>query len=108
MSTLPAGLDLDVFLRRYLSHAASQVPNRAPGELREAANTHLNLGRTRHPGQLLIAASDYNGDTTEIDIVTEDAPFLVDSIRAQLDGPGVVIHYILHPQLVVNRDEAGT
>ena len=101
------GIDIDVFQRRYLIHAASQVPNRAPGELRECAHHHLALGRVRQPGQLLIQADDYDGDTTEIDIVTEDAPFLIDSIRAELDREGITIQYILHPQLVVRRDSAG-
>ena len=96
---------MDVFLRRYLIHAASQVPNRAPTELRECAAAHLALGRIRKPGQLLIAAGDYDGDTTEIDIVADDAPFLIDSIRAELDRAGITIQYILHPQLVVSRDD---
>jgi glutamate dehydrogenase len=100
-------VDMDVFLRRYLIHASSQVPNRAPNELRECAAAHLAMGRNRKPGQLLITAGDYNGDTTKIDIVADDAPFLIDSIRAELDRVGITIRYILHPQLVVSRDDSG-
>ncbi len=102
-----AGIDLDVFLRRYLIHAASEVPNRAPGELRECANAHLALGRVRQPGELLIRAGDYDADTTAINIVTDDAPFLIDSIRAELGRVGLTVSHILHPQLVVRRNDAG-
>jgi glutamate dehydrogenase len=105
--TGPLGIDIEVFQRRYLIHAASQVPNRAASELRECAYHHLALGRVRAPGQLLIKADDYSGDTTEIDIVADDAPFLIDSIRAELERAGVTIEHILHPQLLVSRDSDG-
>ncbi len=61
----------------------------------------------RRPGQLLIKAGDYNGDTTAINIVTDDAPFLIDSIRAELTRAGRTVSHILHPQLVVSRDDSG-
>ncbi len=100
-------IDQDVFLRRYLIHAASQVPGRSPRDLAECANAHLALGHRRQPGELLITSGDYDSETTKIDIVTEDAPFLIDSIRAELDRVGATIHYILHPQLVVARNADG-
>jgi glutamate dehydrogenase len=107
MDGAPVGIDMDVFLRRYLVHAATQVPDRSTSALRDGALVHLALGRRRTDGQLLIKARDHDGETTEIDIVTADAPFLIDSIRAELGRSHVVIRHILHPQLVVARDQTG-
>ena len=49
----PTKIDQDVFLRRYLIHAASQVPGRDARDLRECANAHLALGHRRQPGELV-------------------------------------------------------
>jgi glutamate dehydrogenase len=100
-------LDEDVFLRRYLIHAPSQLPDRTGSSLREGAHLHLELGRRRAPGELLIQARDFDGDTTAIDIVTTDVPFLIDSIRAELERANITVQEVLHPQLVVDRDAAG-
>jgi glutamate dehydrogenase len=100
-------IDNDVFLRRYLVRATSQLPNRAPSALRDLAQSHLAAGRRRAPGELLIHASDLDGDTTRIDIVTDDAPYLIDSLRAELERDGITIQHLLHPQIVVARDGAG-
>ena len=101
------GVDTDVFLRRYLAHAASQLPGRTPSALRDIAFTHLKLGRERLPSRLLIAARDLDGDTTAIDIVATDAPYLIDSLRAELDRAMYRVADVLHPQLVVDRDVEG-
>src|SRR4029078_978642 len=44
---------------------------------------------------------------TVIQIVTDDMPFLVDSVTGALVNAGIDIHLIVHPQLVVSRDAAG-
>ena len=41
-------------------------------------------------------------------VVTDDMPFLVDSVTGALVGAGIDIHLIVHPQLVVSRDAVGT
>ena len=42
-----------------------------------------------------------------IDIVTDDMPFLVDSLTMELARHGLDSDHILHPQLLVRRDVAG-
>ena len=97
----------DVFSRRYLAHAGSQLPGRASRALTLLARDALDFGRTRMPDEKLVRIADVDGSTTAIDIVTADAPYLVDSVRAELDRQGHPVERILHPQLVVTRDDAG-
>ncbi|MDA2987635.1 MAG: NAD-glutamate dehydrogenase, partial [Actinomycetota bacterium] len=64
----------------------------------------------REPGQALV-----RGWTPEvpgvgyavIEIVTDDMPFLVDSVTANLVHSGRNVHLIVHPQLAVKRDAEG-
>jgi glutamate dehydrogenase len=97
----------DVFSRRYLAHAGSQLPGRASRALTLLARDALALGSIRKPDEMLLRIADVDGATTAIDVITADAPYLVDSVRAELDRQGHPVERILHPQLVVTRDEAG-
>ena len=42
-----------------------------------------------------------------VDIITDDMPFLVDSVTMELTRHGVTSYRIVHPQLLVRRDVAG-
>jgi glutamate dehydrogenase len=42
-----------------------------------------------------------------VEIVTDDMPFLVDSVAMELNRNGLVIHLPIHPVIAVRRDEAG-
>jgi glutamate dehydrogenase len=95
------------FRLRYLAHAASQLPGRSSGALAEIANAHLDAGMVRLPDQTCIVLRDLDGTTTAIDIVTLDAPYLVDSVAAELVRSGHQVSHLLHPQLVVRRDGGG-
>ena len=69
----------------------------------------------RKPGKPLVRV--HNPDTkhgdlwgthhTILDIVTEDMPFLVDSVTAELDRLGLIVHLVLHPVIPVKRNDAG-
>jgi glutamate dehydrogenase len=108
-STPPVDVDVDVtvFLRRYLMHAARQLPARPSSALHELARKHLAFGAVREDGQILVRYLDVDGDTTAIDIVTADAPYLIDSLRAELERSMYRVDHVLHPQIVVERDAAG-
>jgi glutamate dehydrogenase len=45
---------------------------------------------------------------TVVEIVTDDMPFLVDSVNAELSRLDRAIHLVVHPQVVVRRDVTGT
>ena len=100
-------IDLEAFRRRYLAHAARQLPGRTNRELSALAREHLELGVVRPDGETLIRSHNMDGDTSAIDIVTPDAPFLVDSIRAEFDRAGQPVSRLLHPQIVASRDADG-
>ena len=97
----------DVYLRRYLAHAATQLPGRQQPALIALAMSHLELGRVRQPGEILVRLRDLDGGRTAVDVVTADAPYLVDSADAELERTGHPVAHLLHPQLVVCRDEGG-
>jgi glutamate dehydrogenase len=97
----------DVFSRRFLAHAGSQLPGRAGSALTQLARDALAFGMSRKPEETLVRIVDLDGSTTALDIVTADAPYLVDSVRSELDRQGHPVERILHPQVVVSRDESG-
>ncbi|MDQ1734092.1 MAG: glutamate dehydrogenase [Pseudonocardiales bacterium] len=105
-STGLAGGD-ETFLRRYLAHAPAQLPGRQQSVLADLARRHFDLGRRRAPDEILVAVRDLDAGTTAIDIVTADAPYLVDSCTAELKRTGHPVEHLLHPQLVVCRDSEG-
>ena len=103
----PSGVMFDVFSHRYLAHASSQLPGRPTSALTALARDSLAFGTTRRADETLIRILDVDASTTAVDIVTEDAPYLVDSVRAELDRLGHRVERVLHPQLVVRRDAEG-
>ncbi len=101
------GVMSEVFSHRYLAHAASQLPGRASSALAALARDNLAFGAIRRADQTLIRILDVDPSTTAIDLVTGDAPYLVDSVRAELDRLGHPVERVLHPQLVVTRNAEG-
>ncbi|MEO7286919.1 MAG: NAD-glutamate dehydrogenase [Jatrophihabitantaceae bacterium] len=97
----------EIFRRRYLLRAVTQLPGRPARVLDELAEDHLAAGERRRPGEIVIAIrqEDSSGDeVTVLDIVTVDAPYLMDSMRSELERTGHLIEHFLHPQIVVCRD----
>ena len=104
----PAQPYFDVFLSRYLLRAPSQLPGRQGRALTEIAERHFEAGRRRASGEIVISISNPDGcEGTSIDIVTDDVPYLVDSTRAEIERTGHPIEHLLHPQILVCRDEDG-
>jgi glutamate dehydrogenase len=102
-----ADVELDVFERRYLAHAASQLPGRDDEWLAQLARHHLAFGSVRGADETLLAVRNLGTETTVVDIATGDVPYLVDSLRAELERRSCPAERVLHPQIVVRRDEAG-
>ncbi len=71
----------------------------------------LEFGSRRRPTQTLLRVScaPANGETaySVVQLVTEDMPFLVDTLSMTLAQAGVSAHIIIHPILRVQRDAAG-
>jgi len=94
-----------------LSDAAGDA---SPEDLLGAAVQHFRLAEQRQPGRAAVALytpdfdrHGWHSPHTAIDIVTDDMPFLVDSITMVVYGHGLAIHRLLHPVLGVDRDADG-
>ncbi len=103
----PLNADDPAFLHRYLARAGRQLPGRQQAALLDVARAHFAAGSARAEEATLIEVYDLDGTTTVIDIVTLDAPYLVDSVTAELGRTGYPVEHLLHPQLVVRRDDSG-
>ena len=77
-----------------------------------AAVAHLQLGRTRRAGETLVEVlspdlerDGWETERTILMFVTDDVPFLVDSVRMVLDCYELGIHLLIHPMLSVGRND---
>ena len=64
------------------------------------------LAGVRESGASLVELEN-EADRTVVRIVTDDMPFLVDSVSAALAEQGRAVRLVIHPQVVVRRDAAG-
>ncbi len=111
----PPDVDAATFARRYLAHASSQLPGLTGAARTGVARAALEFGARRPWGQTLMRVIDgapnslasAAGPDTAIDIVSEDAPYIVESLRAELARLGRLVQRLLHPQIVLARDAAG-
>ncbi|MEP6483347.1 MAG: NAD-glutamate dehydrogenase domain-containing protein, partial [Rudaea sp.] len=70
--------------------------------------------RVRKPGAPRVrivnptqATEGFDSNHTSIDILTDDMPFLVDSVSIALSHAGVQLHSVVHPVYSVERDPGG-
>ena len=109
------GEHLEPFLRRYYRHVATEdLLTRGPQDILGAALSHKEMAADRPVGtanvRVFTPTSEQQGwscGQTVIEIVTDDMPFLVDSVTADLSRQERAFHLVIHPQLVVRRDAAG-
>ncbi|MEG3636213.1 NAD-glutamate dehydrogenase [Micromonospora palythoicola] len=78
-------------------------------EMLDAARAHRELARQRVPGELKlrIHSPDAEQHHSVIEIVTDDMPFLVDSVTALLNTHHLDVHLLVHPLVVVRREPLG-
>ncbi len=90
----------------YRRLAPVDLNRRDPQRLTAAACSLLGLAAVRGPGEPLVRVLS-SDEQTVIEIVTDDMPFLVDSIVMALHQHGADIELMLHPVLSVRRDPDG-
>jgi glutamate dehydrogenase len=103
------------FIARYYRHVpAEDLAERDPIDLAGAALSHRQLAASRPQGtanvRVFTPTVDEFGWTsghTVVEIVTDDMPFLVDSVTTELSRQERGIHLLVHPQVVVRRDVTG-
>jgi len=111
------GLPSDVrrFLQQYYRYVSPQdVLQRDPVDVFGAALSHYRLAQQRPQGRPLVRVStptvEENGwqcGHTVVEVVTDDMPFLVDSVTAELSRQDRGIHLVVHPLFDVRRTVAG-
>ncbi|MGC8522389.1 MAG: NAD-glutamate dehydrogenase domain-containing protein, partial [Steroidobacteraceae bacterium] len=103
------------FLRTYYRGVGEEdLAARAPAALAHAALCHLELGRRRAAGESLVRVFNpdperdgFESPHTIVQIVTDDRPFLIDSLGLAFARAGLAVHMIVHPVLEVRRDARG-
>ena len=108
--------DVDRLLTVFYRHTATEdLLAREPDDLLGAALAERDLARRRAVGTVNVAVTNpsiesegWSSGHTIVQVVTDDMPFLVDSVTAALDSLGRTVHLVVHPQLVVRRDAVGT
>ncbi|WP_405888465.1 NAD-glutamate dehydrogenase [Streptomyces sp. NBC_01136] len=103
------------FLQRYYLHTAPEdLADRDPVDVFGAAFSHYRLAENRPQGKANVRVHtptvEENGWTCShsvVEVVTDDMPFLVDSVTNELSRQGRGIHVVIHPQFVVRRDLTG-
>lgn len=82
--------------------------------LAAVVDDHLGIGAERPSGTSLVhfantTVADARGQLSgELLIVTDDKPFIVDSVLVQLGISGIEVQSVVHPTFVVTRDAQGT
>ncbi len=80
-----------------------------PQEMYDAAVGHRELAVLRLPGELKLGITEPSGSQCHsvVQIVTDDMPFLVDSVIALLSAHQLQVHLLVHPLIVVRREPLG-
>jgi glutamate dehydrogenase len=107
---------LAAYLQRYYLHTAPEdLTDRDPVDVLGAALAHHGLAHERPQGtanvRVYTPSVDENGwacTHSVVEVVTDDMPFLVDSVTNELSREGRGIHLVVHPQMVVRRDVTGS
>ncbi|MEW2407320.1 NAD-glutamate dehydrogenase [Streptomyces griseoviridis] len=103
------------FLQRYYLHTAPEdLGDRDPVDVFGTAYSHYRLAENRPQGTANVRVHtptvEENGWTCShsvVEVVTDDMPFLVDSVTNELTRQGRGIHVVIHPQVTVRRDVTG-
>jgi glutamate dehydrogenase len=107
-----------VVLSRYFRHVPDDdLADRTPADILGTVRATEEVAQHRPQGTAKIRvhtpSPDRSGWTTGqvartvVDVVTDDMPFLVDSVTAELTRRGHGIHVVFHPVFVVERNLVG-
>ncbi|MFD2091438.1 NAD-glutamate dehydrogenase [Blastococcus deserti] len=100
------------FIGQYYRHVAREdLAARHVHDLYGAAMAHLTLALDRPPGEPAVRvyspdfeAHGFGSPHTVVDIVTDDMPFVVDSVTMEVIRHGLGLHLTVRPVVSVRRD----
>src|SRR5215210_6599560 len=105
----------EAFARQFYRWVAPEdVADRDALDLYGLALGTFNFARERPPGTTKVRVYNphfeehgWQSTHTAVEIVTDDMPFLIDSISMELNRRGCGVHLIIHPVLSVRREAGG-
>src|SRR3954454_18890991 len=107
-------LFLPLVERYYDRVAAEDLAARAVPDLFGAALAHLRLARHRGPAEPKVAVFSPTFDEhgfasphTVVQVVTDDMPFVPESLTTELSRHGFGLHIAIHPVFAVTRSAGG-
>jgi glutamate dehydrogenase len=111
-SAAPDIADLIRLYYRYIP--PEEVTDTDPVDLVGIVRSHRRLAADRVPGRPTVRvfnpdpeADGWRTAGTVVQLVTDDMPYLVESVTAALIRTGLPVHRVVHPIVVVNRDVVG-
>ncbi|HET7201884.1 MAG TPA: NAD-glutamate dehydrogenase [Steroidobacteraceae bacterium] len=110
-----APVPLSAFVQAYYRGVGEEdLRQRDAESFAASAARHFEFGRVRRRGEPLVRIFNpdpqqdgWSSSCTIVEIVTDDMPFLVDSLAMVLDGAGLPIQIMVHPVLAMARDGRG-
>ncbi|MEA2332416.1 MAG: glutamate dehydrogenase [Thermoleophilaceae bacterium] len=109
------GAQAEAFARQFYRWVSpDDIGERGEQDLYGAALAHFGLARRRAQGATEVRvynpdpeADGWHSAHTVAQIVTDDMPFLIDSVGMELNRRGYGVHLIIHPVIQVRRDGKG-
>ncbi|MDJ0833539.1 MAG: NAD-glutamate dehydrogenase [Gammaproteobacteria bacterium] len=106
---------LEKFARQYyLNCSADDLAEIEINDLYGAVMSHWNNVRVRQPGTTHVRIYNpqyekhgWQSTHTIVEIVIDDMPFLVDSVRMALNARSLTTHIFIHPVINIQRDQQG-
>ena len=106
--------DLLAYFRAYYRHVpAEDLAAAGPGPVAGVALAQARFAADRPQGRALVrvrpagTGEAFDPGRCVVDIITDDMPFLIDSVTTELSRHGLDSYHLIHPQLLVRRDVAG-
>ncbi len=104
--------ELADLIRLFYRHVpAEEVNDDDPVDLVGAVRSNYELAASRVPGRAAVrilnptrATDGWQCPVTVVQVVTDDMPYLVDSVASELTRGGVQVQRVVHPIVVVRRD----
>jgi len=94
------------YIENYYEHLADDDARSYSADVLQArAKAHRELAGGRAPGQPLVSIR-HEANASVVMIVTDDMPFLVDSVTAEIVRQGVAIRMLTHPIFVATRNRS--
>ena len=112
----PPDAEIEPLLQAYYRHVAPEdVLERTEQDLWGAVASHCELAQVRPQGRAVVRVSTpIQGEAgwaasghSVVEIVTDDMPFLVDTVTMELARQGRAVHGVIHPRFAVDRDITG-